>query len=103
VCAAKTAANGGSELLIFARLVTSDRDSDYAGPPAVTSSHIAVPPLGKPVAVMPLSGNRYPMTFRRYGAVLPGSPGTAGRVTPSRASGSALLSALCRYFDKHLD
>jgi hypothetical protein len=46
VCAAKTAANGGSELLIFARPVTSDRDSDYAGPPAVTSSHIAVPPLG---------------------------------------------------------
>jgi hypothetical protein len=34
------------------------------GLPAVTSSQVAVPHLGKPVAVMPLSGNCYPMTFR---------------------------------------
>jgi hypothetical protein len=30
----------------------------------MTPSHVAVPALGKPVAVVPLSCNRYPMTFR---------------------------------------
>jgi hypothetical protein len=62
--AVRTAGNGGSGLLIFVRPVASDRDSDYAGHPVMTSSHVAVPPLGKPVAAVPLSGNRYPMTFR---------------------------------------